>query len=133
VLLQILESVRIIFMTPDELQKLDKDLEKEEKNLTDQLNRIANKNPLAKGDFTVRVPNYGDEDDENTQEITDLDKNFALEQELESRFNSIRKTRQKIKEGTYGKCDNCGAEIASKRLQVKPDAVKCITCASIYH
>ena len=38
-------------MTPDELQKLDKDLEKEEKNLTDQLNRIANKNPLSKGDF----------------------------------------------------------------------------------
>lgn len=116
-------------MTKNELQKLDKDLEKEEKNLVDQLNRIANKNPMVKGDFTVRVPNYGDEDDENAQEVTDLDRNFALEQELESRLNSIRKTRQKIKEGTYGKCENCGEEIPTNRLKAKPDAIKCITCA----
>ena len=88
-------------MTEQELQKLDKNLEKEEKSLVDQLNRIANKNPLADGDFSVRVPSYGDEDDENAQEITDLDKNFALEQELESKLNSIRKTREKIKDETY--------------------------------
>ena len=116
-------------MTSDELTKLDKDLEQEEKNLIDQLNRIANKNPMAKGDFTVRVPSYGDEDDENAQEITDLDKNFALEQELESKLNSIRKTRQKIQEGTYGKCENCGIEIAPERLKAIPESTKCITCA----
>ena len=65
-------------MDKQELQKLDKDLEREEKNLIDQLNRIANKNPLVKGDFQVRMPNYGDEDDENAQEAVDLDKNFAI-------------------------------------------------------
>lgn len=89
-------------MTKDELQKLDNDLEREEKILIDQLNEVANKNPLVKGDFEARVPNYGDEDDENVQEAIDLDKNFALTQELESKLSSIRKTRQKIKEGTYG-------------------------------
>lgn len=116
-------------MTTDELQKLDQDLEQEEKRLTDQLNRIANKNPLAKGDFTVRVPNYGDEDDENVQESVDLDKNFAMVQELETKLDSIRKTRQKIKEGTYGKCENCGSDIAPNRLKAVPNAIKCITCA----
>ena len=85
---------------------------------------------MAKGDFTVRVPSYGDEDDENAQEVTDLDKNFALEQELESKLNSIRKTRQKIKEGTYGKCDNCGTNIAPERLKAAPESNKCITCAA---
>lgn len=117
-------------MTRDELQKLDNDLEQEEKNLVDQLNRIANKNPMVKGDFEVRVPNYGDEDDENAQEMADLDKNFALVQELESKLNSIRKTRQKIKEGSYGKCDNCGSDIAPERLKAMPEAIKCITCAT---
>jgi len=116
-------------MTEQELQKLDKNLEKEEKSLVDQLNRIANKNPLADGDFSVRVPSYGDEDDENAQEITDLDKNFALEQELESKLNSIRKTREKIKDETYGKCDKCGSDIAPERLKAMPEAFKCITCA----
>jgi len=117
-------------MTIDELRKLDKDLEQEEKNLIDQLNRIANKNPQIRGDFEVRVPNYGDENDENTQEAIDLDKNFALTQELETKLDSIRKTRQKIKEGAYGKCDNCGSEISPERLKVVPEAARCITCAN---
>lgn len=116
-------------MTKDELQKLDKDLEQEEASLIDQLNRIANKNPLIKGDFETRVPSYGDEDDENAQEVTDLDKNLALVQELETKLNSVRKTRQKIKEGTYGKCENCGSDITPERLKAMPEANKCITCA----
>lgn len=116
-------------MTKEELQKLDKDLEQEEASLVDQLNNIANKNPLIKGDFEVRVPSYGDEDDENAQEATELDKNIALVQELESKLNSIRKNRQKIKEGTYGKCDNCGSSITPERLKAVPEATKCITCA----
>ncbi len=116
-------------MTKDELQKLDELLEQEEKSLIDQLNRIANKNPLVPGDFTVRTPNYGDEDDENAQEVTDLDKNFALTQELETKLNSVKKTRQKIKDGTYGRCDNCGSDIAPERLKAIPESTKCITCA----
>lgn len=117
-------------MTNEELQNLNNDLEQEEKKLIDQLNRIANKNPKIKGDFSVRVPNYGDEDDENTQESIDLDKNFAITQELESKLDAIRKTKQKIKEGTYGKCENCGSEIMPERLKALPEAVKCITCAA---
>lgn len=116
-------------MTIDELEKLDKYLEQEEKSLVDQLNRIANKNPLVKGDFEVRMPNYGDEDDENTQEIVDLDRNFAMEQEFEIKLESVRKTRQKIKEGTYGQCDHCGLQIPPERLKAMPNATKCITCA----
>ena len=118
-------------MDKQDLQKLDKTLEQEEKNLIDQLNRIANKNPLVKGDFEVRVPNYGNEDEDNTQEAVDLDKNFALTQELETKLNSIRKTRLKIKDGTYGSCDNCGSEIPPERLKAMPEAHKCIMCASI--
>lgn len=117
-------------MTKEELEKLDKELEQEEKSLIHQLNQIANKNPLIRGDYQVRVPNYGDEDDENTQESIDLDRNFALEQELESKLNSIRKTREKIKEGTYGQCDNCRVEIPVERLKAMPSATECITCAA---
>ena len=117
-------------MTNQELEKLDKDLEQEENKLIGQLNRVVIKNPLVKGDFEVKMPSYGDEDDENTQESVDLDINFAMVQELESRLKSISKIKQKIKEGTYGKCDNCGSEIPQERLKAMPEAFKCITCAS---
>lgn len=37
---------------------------------------------------------------------------------------------QKIDEGTYGTCENCGREINPKRLDADAAAVYCIECAS---
>lgn len=34
----------------------------------------------------------------------------------------------RVKNGTYGTCQNCGEAIGDKRLNVKPDAVFCIKC-----
>lgn len=34
----------------------------------------------------------------------------------------------RIKNGSYGTCQNCGETIGDKRLNVKPDAVFCIKC-----
>ncbi len=90
-------------MTREELKKLYDDLETEEKSLKDQLDIIAQKNPMVKGDYEIRVPNYGEDVDDNAHEATDLDRNLVLESELESRLNEIIKTKKKIKEGTYGK------------------------------
>ena len=35
---------------------------------------------------------------------------------------------QKIKDGAYGICEECGEEIPEKRLQARPFAVMCISC-----
>jgi RNA polymerase-binding transcription factor DksA len=37
---------------------------------------------------------------------------------------------QKLDAGTYGACESCGQEIAAARLEAKPAARLCITCAS---
>jgi RNA polymerase-binding transcription factor DksA len=118
-------------MTKEELKKLDEELAQEELNLINQLEMVANKNPLVQGDYEAKLPNYGDEEDENVQEIVEFEKNLALTKELEDKLNSIRKTRQKIKEGTYGKCENCGQDILYERLKAMPEATKCVTCAAI--
>ena len=34
----------------------------------------------------------------------------------------------KLERGTYGFCENCGADIGEKRLQVMPSATHCIRC-----
>lgn len=36
----------------------------------------------------------------------------------------------RMDEGEFGYCEDCGDEIASKRLDLDPAATKCITCAS---
>lgn len=118
-------------MTNEELQKLYEDLEEEEKKLKEQLGLIATQNPGVKGDYQVKVPDYGDEDDENAMEVTDLERNLALGQELESRLREILKTKERIKNGTYGKCENCSISIPEARLKVKPVAALCIDCAKL--
>jgi DnaK suppressor protein len=35
-----------------------------------------------------------------------------------------------IQKGTYGTCRRCGGAIALERLEIQPDAVVCVACAS---
>ena len=88
-------------MTKEELDKLYGDLEQEEKHLREQLSKIADLNPAIKNDYQVKQPNYGEHEDENAMEATDLERNLALEMELETKLHEILKTKEKIKNGTY--------------------------------
>lgn len=36
----------------------------------------------------------------------------------------------RIEEGEFGYCEDCGEDIAQKRLELNPAATKCISCAS---
>ncbi len=42
----------------------------------------------------------------------------------------VERAQIKLTEGTYGSCDDCGAEIAPERLEAVPWAVLCIRCAA---
>ena len=49
----------------------------------------------------------------------------------ERNSNLIRKIRdalERLEDGTFGVCDECGSEISEKRLQVRPIAKLCIKC-----
>ena len=37
---------------------------------------------------------------------------------------------ERLAAGRYGSCDSCGAPIAPGRLEARPSATTCITCAS---
>ncbi len=39
---------------------------------------------------------------------------------------------QRIRDGTYGICADCGKRIPAARLQVKPEATRCIACQAEY-
>jgi len=40
------------------------------------------------------------------------------------------KALQRIQDGTYGICVDCGRNIPAARLQVKPEATRCVGCQS---
>src|ERR687885_2989438 len=50
---------------------------------------------------------------------------------LESSQARVLRALQKLEEGTYGTCDNCGRPIAPARLRFSPESVLCIDCARV--
>jgi DnaK suppressor protein len=53
---------------------------------------------------------------------------FALIQMKAETLNKIDTALRRIEDGTYGKCSECGDEIAEARLRALPFAVRCRDC-----
>lgn len=73
------------------------------------------------------MENRGDMVDVVTQR-----KQEALDERLDERnilfLRKVEQAKQKILEGTYGLCEDCGCEISQKRLLARPTAALCIAC-----
>ena len=54
----------------------------------------------------------------------------ALANSLVETLTEVEHALEKFDRGTYGTCENCGAEIPEARLEAKPAARLCINCAS---
>ncbi len=62
--------------------------------------------------------------------VIDLSEDISLKQLNTHRENlqKIDEALRKLKEGTYGICEDCGEEISAERLKVLPFAIYCIDC-----
>ena len=47
-------------------------------------------------------------------------------------LRALEAARQRLTDGSYGTCGDCGGEIGFERLQVNPAAVRCIRCQTAY-
>jgi DnaK suppressor protein len=52
----------------------------------------------------------------------------ALLDQLEEQLEQVEQALGRLEDGTYGKCQNCGQDIAPGRLQAMPQATLCIRC-----
>ena len=57
--------------------------------------------------------------------ITDFEDKSAIEFELETRMNEIKRAQERIEAGTFGICEVGGEEIEMDRLKVNPSALTC--------
>jgi DnaK suppressor protein len=48
-------------------------------------------------------------------------------------IDSVKRALSRIEKGTYGECIRCGAQIAPKRLEARPEAALCFPCANNEH
>lgn len=64
------------------------------------------------------------------RESEDLDNEMSLIHNEEAILADVQGALERIEDGTYGVCDECGAKIAEARLEALPYTPYCIACAS---
>lgn len=96
-------------------------LEQEEVRLAAQLARMS-----PGGDDLDFDEGFADSG-QVTAERTEVE---ALSGSLQETLTEIRHALAKFDAGTFGRCESCDQRIAEARLEAKPAARRCITCAS---
>ena len=113
-------------MKKDFLDKFNKILENRRKILIRNISQLGKKN--SEGEYEVIRKEYGNSDDENSEEISDMLEDGTTLSMLESELDQIDQALKRIEAGEYGKCLKCGKQIEEKRLEVNPSAVYCSEC-----
>ena len=61
-------------------------------------------------------------------ETSDRELDYSLKENSENVLAEIDAALQRIDDGTYGICTNCGTQIPAERLEARPWATLCISC-----
>ncbi len=110
-------------------KELKKKLENQKKELRSMLERFAKEDDKPEGDWDTKFPKFdGGALEEAADEVEEFDSLRSIEHSLELKLKKTNKALEKIKKGTYGKCESCRADIKADRLEVVPEAETCKEC-----
>jgi RNA polymerase-binding transcription factor DksA len=116
------------------IEELKEKLEKEGKSIEKELDKFAKKDSKLKGDWDTIFPNFsggesGSGDMEKAaDEVEEYSTLLPIEHSLETKLKNINIALEKIKKGTYGRCEKCKKEISEERLRAFPEARTCNDC-----
>lgn len=54
-----------------------------------------------------------------------------LASDLQESLEDVEAALRRVADGTYGRCERCGREIAEARLEAMPTARRCLECARL--
>lgn len=104
-----------------------KDLDFFQKLLTERLESLLAQASGTVSGMTDEKPTFPDPTDRAAMES---DRNFTLRIRDRERklIAKIREALERIADGTYGVCEDCGEDISVKRLKARPVTTQCIEC-----
>jgi DnaK suppressor protein len=82
--------------------------------------------PLAEAVGDVVTRDY--EDTDFAQALSDREINDTLVQLLSENREQVERALERLADGLYGTCEDCGAEIPTERLKFRPEATRCVAC-----
>jgi RNA polymerase-binding protein DksA len=116
-------------LTPQQTQELQKTIEQRRqvlvRELREDLDRMRRDNLE---DLAGAAPDAGDES--VAALIGDLARADYGRDVTE--LQGLEAARNRLAQGSYGICADCGGDIGIERLRVNPAAVRCIDCQSVH-
>lgn len=74
----------------------------------------------------------GQDADDAPQRASDREVDFALS-DLDAReLRAVSRALQRLHDGHYGDCVDCGVEIPFDRLRIEPHAERCVSCETLH-
>ena len=118
-------------LSAKEIKILKEKLLAEKNRLEGDLKSFAQKDPEMKDDWDSKFPQMDkglQTEDEMSDEVEEYGNELATEYPLEEQLRDVNLALEKIENGKYGICEDCGEEIPSARLQTNPAAKLCMGC-----
>ena len=120
-------------MNKELLKELKEKLEEQKTSIEAELGKFAKKDKNLKGDWDTKFPKAnsgigGQVLEDAADQVEEYVNLLPIEHSMELRLRDIGSALEKIKKGTYGKCENCGKNIDEERLKVLPEARDCGKC-----
>lgn len=113
-------------MTTFDIAAAKAELDKERERLVHQLQELG---ATESGDLTGEVQ-FGDgfaDAGAATAERTEV---IGLVDSLKTQLDDVDAALERIADGSYGTCANCGNEIGAARLEARPASIYCLDCKS---
>lgn len=112
------------------ITRIKDDLVKKRSEIMSELSEFTTKTKNSDNDFVSEFPNYGDQFDDNAQEVSQYSTDLEAGRILEGTLKDIDSALKAIENGNYGICKYCGNEIEAKRLLIRPFSSACVNCKS---
>lgn len=60
--------------------------------------------------------------------LSDSDRSAAMVEAAEEQRGHVLAALERISDGTYGSCVDCGTRVPDGRLDARPEAARCVSC-----
>jgi YteA family regulatory protein len=116
-------------LNPEQTQRFTQKLHQEKQRLLEQIARLENTGiGDSLSESTGELSTYDNHPADIGDELFERSKDTALRDNARVLLSNVSRALEKIKDDTYGYCDQCGRKIALDRLEALPWATQCIDC-----
>lgn len=112
-------------MTTLNTAELKEQLLAQRRSLLDQRNQLRGGN-VSRAEASAA--HFAHTEDSPAQVNTERDLELALDEHETAELAAVQAALQRLEDGSYGDCVDCGTHIAPARLQAAPEAARCIHC-----